>query len=43
MAALAKQETRIAEQDVDADFGGERADAGARTRDGDRSRARRGA
>jgi uncharacterized BrkB/YihY/UPF0761 family membrane protein len=41
MAALAKKETRIPEQDVDVDFDGERSDG--RTGDGDRSTARRGA
>jgi len=41
MAALAKKETRIPEQDVGVDFDGDR--SGTRTGDGDRSTARRGA
>jgi len=41
MAALAKKETRIPEQDVDVDFDGERSHL--RRGDGDRSTARRGA
>ena len=40
MAALAKKETRIPEQDVDVDFDGDRSDA--RSGDGDRSPAPRG-
>ena len=41
MAALAKKETRIPEQDVDVDFEGERSEATAGG-NGDRSRVRRG-
>jgi uncharacterized BrkB/YihY/UPF0761 family membrane protein len=41
MAALAKKETRVPEQDVDVGFDGEQSDS--RTGDGDRSTARRGA